>query len=714
MNYGQQGTNLRSSSPSSAAAQPSSAAVGVARAPQQQDETLYETLLRYHGEHDDSSDEVIRKAMHQQQQQPQRGRGNLKNDEDYEDPEEEDRKPPARPTASSATSSTATSQSTTKLPQHRNNSPAHSGGGVGAPSRHLPNAYQNALEESRRTAGVEPGRGERDIHGKKPGIVMVNEPAVRPDSTMYRQTYGDLAPLRSQQNRQPDNNIRVGDSSPTAVQNHAPPRPQITTTNQPSSMRSLPNSIPSPMGVQETRAALNALKQSRRGGFGSSPNSPAEPDRKARLSQSQTASVRSLPSPLGVEETRAALDAIKQSKHSQPFTSPRVGSKVDEGDDGDAPPGISAGGRRADAMNQRVGSRSPHSQQGRPVRSNFSSPGGATMAVHGPPLTSPSNHRPLVGQSPRPLPANSHLSTSAAGGSAGMQWAPLSGSPYGHHSTQRVPTGSVPITPVDDEMDEDLLLALEISKNDTGNTTASSNGSAAVMQHRATERAFFPEEERSSSLRDLLLALELSEEASKSGHHHATTSSEDSFRRQSRSTSLDALLAMEGNPGSSGYAGERVTDFVAAGISTDASKRPDEQFKILEQIREEQEKKELELALQVSQQEGRSKPPPQNVPAAKGDEDFLVSQQKAMEEWSEKASTTSSRPGLAEKQSSSRSQDSNERRRELVERGTVETQHAITAGQAHIVTCQGCKGRLQAPVTYSLVFCPKCQTISPA
>ena len=53
------------------------------------------------------------------------------------------------------------------------------------------------------------------------------------------------------------------------------------------------------------------------------------------------------------------------------------------------------------------------------------------------------------------------------------------------------------------------------------------------------------------------------------------------------------------------------------------------------------------------------------------------------------------------------------KRDHLIERGTRETHAAIAAGQAQYVTCQGCGGRLHAPVSYSLVFCPRCSTITP-
>lgn len=54
------------------------------------------------------------------------------------------------------------------------------------------------------------------------------------------------------------------------------------------------------------------------------------------------------------------------------------------------------------------------------------------------------------------------------------------------------------------------------------------------------------------------------------------------------------------------------------------------------------------------------------------------------------------------------------RRSQLETRGASETRQAISNGNSHVVKCKGCSGRLQAPVYYSLVFCPQCQTVSPA
>ena len=110
---------------------------------------------------------------------------------------------------------------------------------------------------------------------------------------------------------------------------------------------------------------------------------------------------------------------------------------------------------------------------------------------------------------------------------------------------------------------------------------------------------------------------------------------------------------------------------------------------------------------------------------------FLRSQVKAMEEYQGKCKsngTINLNPGatshFSERHISGESSrdtkkvftgESKQRRRSKLERrGALETRQAISNGNAHIVKCQGCSGRLQAPVHYSLVFCPKCQTVSPA
>jgi hypothetical protein len=57
--------------------------------------------------------------------------------------------------------------------------------------------------------------------------------------------------------------------------------------------------------------------------------------------------------------------------------------------------------------------------------------------------------------------------------------------------------------------------------------------------------------------------------------------------------------------------------------------------------------------------------------------------------------------------------ESHLQQQDMVRRGLVETQRAVQEGRAHVVQCQGCGERLQAPVSYSLVYCPTCGVISP-
>jgi hypothetical protein len=275
----------------------------------------------------------------------------------------------------------------------------------------------------------------------------------------------------------------------------------------------------------------------------------------------------------------------------------------------------------------------------------------------------------------------------------------------------------------------------------SSNSNRSSAADARALQNSYSQDAMSSAGEvGSGSLADVLLALKLSAEEESNAQQHQQqqhvgsgggTSTTTFGRRQS--TSLDELLALEMISDDRHHHNHQpVTDLVAAGISTSDHhnhSRPEDQMRILQQIREEQERCELELALKVSQEQ--SQPPPIQVlnkahPTTSSAGDFLFSQQKAMEEWSlspntntntNTKTTTNTTPSprqMGARQNSLSSIDSSERRRELLERGTQETQQAISSGQARIVTCRGCGGRLQAPVSYSLVFCPKCQTISPA
>ncbi|KAG7344299.1 hypothetical protein IV203_022307 [Nitzschia inconspicua] len=165
--------------------------------------------------------------------------------------------------------------------------------------------------------------------------------------------------------------------------------------------------------------------------------------------------------------------------------------------------------------------------------------------------------------------------------------------------------------------------------------------------------------------------------------------------------------------------------------SNDAVKRS-EQYRILQQIREEKERKDLELALKVSQAEAERRRTftlmsdhqsrdfiHDSLPSTALDNhdttrDFLVSQQKALEEYQRKRQ---SKTGAASSDHSQREMRrtrlSDVYRENLLVKGAIETQQAIATGRAHTVRCITCEARLQAPVSYALVYCPRCETISP-
>jgi hypothetical protein len=345
-----------------------------------------------------------------------------------------------------------------------------------------------------------------------------------------------------------------------------------------------------------------------------------------------------------------------------------------------------------------------------------------------------------------------------------------------------------------DLMDEDLALALELSKQEASGagdeavsvppprfeereslTAAQIFAAAAAEEPKLPDSGALPTsfaraaaehvaDDGSGSLNDLLLALRLSAEESAdyesrlNPHNMGGPPAGGLQRRQS--TNLDELLALEMSTG--GRQSSGVMDMIAAGISTTtttvtsgssgsttppisggggrgrggAESSPNEQMRILQQIREEQERQELELALKVSQEQAQpiqirdpqtnnngSNTSNENNTKNNNPNDFMWSQRQAMEEYTSSSlhnddrrdgGAPPTRNMASHRQNSNSSVDSEGRRRELLQRGTIETKNAISSGQAHIVTCRGCGGRLQAPVSYSLVFCPKCQTISPA
>jgi len=137
-----------------------------------------------------------------------------------------------------------------------------------------------------------------------------------------------------------------------------------------------------------------------------------------------------------------------------------------------------------------------------------------------------------------------------------------------------------------------------------------------------------------------------------------------------------------------------------------------EQQRILEKIRQEREAEQLQMALRLSEQESFSidlhrdwgPRPFHEIPAtmAAPASDWEQSQQMALSEY---------QPHHSEPRQERAEDDV--QRQEMLRRGQEETERAIRSGQAHVVQCQGCRGRLQAPVHYSLVYCPTCGVVSP-
>lgn len=95
--------------------------------------------------------------------------------------------------------------------------------------------------------------------------------------------------------------------------------------------------------------------------------------------------------------------------------------------------------------------------------------------------------------------------------------------------------------------------------------------------------------------------------------------------------------------------------------------------------------------------------------------DWELSQLQALSEYQhQRRDTMTATTGAWQSQSlPSQSDDHRQHRQELVRRGVNETERAIQMGSSHIVECQGCRGRLQAPIHYALVYCPACGVVSP-
>mmetsp|Transcript_15410 Transcript_15410/g.37949 ORF Transcript_15410/g.37949 Transcript_15410/m.37949 type:complete len:861 (+) Transcript_15410:346-2928(+) len=241
-----------------------------------------------------------------------------------------------------------------------------------------------------------------------------------------------------------------------------------------------------------------------------------------------------------------------------------------------------------------------------------------------------------------------------------------------------------------------------------------------------------------------------------------TLEANDKKRRNNRGNNTSAAAAGDEEEDDS----SSVMDLVAAGISADGGSSSNDavkQRRMLDRIREEEEQRQLEMALKASEETapppaattstaaplnaattatGVIDPLPQQQQQEGGDDqvdadlkmalavsrdearsasgdlanfeastdgDFVLQQQRAMEQFA----AQKNQPAGGAASAKPPPLDHERGRNSLVQRGTAETHVAISNGKAHIVTCVGCQANLQAPIAYSLVFCPNCQTVSP-
>ena len=856
---------------------PSVLLVPVASAPK--DETLYDSLMRYHNENDSTStdDSGARRRRNPKVKPFLKGAqdaGRLKrsNSGDDESTSVEDQKMPARPVAlkqpplAAPANNTgpkapppASSQSKAPPPSMtavvNRKKPPPSGGSsmvgvpmdeeAGTPTANVPptsdtqqrprvlgSFYQAALEASGGSSGMV--KPPSPAPAKKPGIVHVREPAIRSNSVLYQAAYGGgqqkqqqqqqqqqqpapnsksfpepltvvdvhekLASLKQQRNLQSKRQmINVGtEHERRQPQHQQPPPPQpsygssirsnpTTSLNQPSHKG---RDLAQPTWIRSSDTGVvpstELLRNYSSGGYVSIPSTnSAPPDDMMNIGNEehmglrvQNQNKRSAKSPKPYPPIPAAFFGKRPSSYSQrsrttscdeasPMNARHSSPRVDgmstswytkdsiRGPMSSSIPGtaynstpISASAIINNNNNNSLNSRSTHSTMTPGEYSNrMNARQAGAVGVPGPggyqknPIPNQNSAIPNYGYT---APANEMRNNGTQGVSRLPSYPPVEDESIAEQSHS---TGA-------SSMDEELRLALEISKQDTGVPNSSTSGypqrsqasygsttrqnapinrpspSAAnhpnhsfVKQSSFTRDAMAQARESSnSSLADLMLALKLSAEES------GLTPGEPDINRRT-STNLDELLAFELAQNSA----QSMTDFVAAGISAapgpsksrseTSADNPDEQFRILEKIRAEREKRELEMALKASERESKTSSQPGAV-AMHHPANYLYSQEKAMEGWARPGFTrnqnqanhnnpTKQRP-RTQRENSLSSIDSEGRRRELLERGTSETQEAIRSGQAHVVICRGCGGRLQAPLSYSLVFCPKCQTISPA
>ena len=656
------------------------AATGVAAAPKE--DSLYESLIRYHNENDsDDSDESEGGGR--------RRKGHKGVGKSLPTPPEDDRKQPAVPRKKPP-------------PQQYPKQPAPQPAPQPTPPTQTARRgsfYQEALTAAMRDPSSTNPSSNDQMPTRKPGIVQVHEPAVRPDSHLYR--------LRT---RQPAPAAEVSSEIQIAV----PVADYVVLDRKGNELIEAPvSSIPFAMAATSTVPRTKPNISRRKDGLSQSAHVPrTKPNISSRrpdgLSQSSHGLRQSRPetmktfdratsTPTPYHGTKAMAkesrsEALIRSMHEN---SARAQAGYPKARDQQHP-----------YDNQQRSSRGvpdPSFDRSRQLHQPASQPLRQTNAYRGEqpyPTQSPSNN-PMSGGAP-PSPRR-HLSNPNLHPPAGKITA---------NATSR----SMKRSSSFGDVDEDLKRALEISKLDTGGINYNvkpprtqaprpADGAASMKTPYTKQTTLAKAELRRDSSSDVIYAMELSEKEASS----------KSSQRQS--TSIDELLSWEKAglmPATASSKRNSVMDLVAAGVSTGGqtavsssqsgqkdSASADAQMRILEQIRDEQEQKELELALKASQQQDED-----GLRRGQTISDFLLSQQQAMQEWS-RNNTTQPETEIAR-------QDSAGRRRELLERGTQETQEAILSGKAQIVKCRGCNGRLQAPASYSLVYCPKCQTISPA
>lgn len=649
--------------------------VPVAAAPK--DQTLYESLLRYHNENDSTSTDD---SSARRRRNPKVFPAGLKtSDEDEDDDVAEDRKMPAKPIV-------------LKTPPPNSAPPSTTTNGA-------------AVTATMATPKTQPSSRASVLHRKtfpptdyvsppdapKPGIVHVSEPAIRPDSVMYIAAYG------------PHPSVTASVPSP--------PPPATGPTHSHSQPK-----YHDPMGVIEAREVhQQSRRESPHMGLSHSTHGGRH-EHYGRL-QDQIMRHNSGPPDQHLQQVGArppdymmnignddhiGLPGQKARQRNSKSPLRIFGAKRTGAQDKDAHDSTPTGGSPANWYAKHATDRpSAHSNTRSSINSTVHS---APPAYGNPRSTAPA--MPSLGY---PIPTTLMRSS--------------------HDDNHSLSTA-------ESSMDDDLRLALEISKRDTVNPPRPAQRPVPqkTQDNFRREAMDHARHASNSSLADLLLALKLS--------------AEESGLDRRASTNLDELLAFEMSQDSR----QHMTDFVAAGITTSSSSstastsnsnaykstpmkhrssgsintgnnnNPEEQLRILQKIREEQEQRQLEMALKASERE-RMQPGGKtmnHLPATTSN--YLQSQQRAMEDWNQRpgGSTAASmfqngvRSSHHQRQNSISSIDSEGRRQQLLERGTSETKHAIRSGQAHVVTCLGCSGRLQAPISYSLVYCPKCHTISPA